>query len=106
MSGLRPEHSKADQYIRGTETYCVDYKSCIGGVRIPITMVMTNADRPQSLDTYMSNLTTNDTSLFLRQFWEVQANVYELAAGWIFWSHNNELLVPSGQAKSLSEVRG
>lgn len=29
--------------------------------------------------------------MFLRQFWEVQQDVYELAAGWIFWSFKHEL---------------
>lgn len=35
-----------------------------------------------------------DQSMFLRQFWEVQQDVYELAAGWIFWSFKHELCVP------------
>jgi hypothetical protein len=39
----------------------------------------------------MFNLTSYDESLFLRQFWEVQSDVYELGAGWIFWSFKHEL---------------
>jgi hypothetical protein len=46
---------------------------------------------PQTLADVIANLTTYDASLFLRQFWEVQSNVYELGAGWIFWSIKHEL---------------
>lgn len=46
---------------------------------------------PQTLADVIANLTTYDASLFLRQFWEVQSDVYELGAGWIFWSIKHEL---------------
>jgi glucan 1,3-beta-glucosidase len=45
----------------------------------------------QTLEAMTANLTSYEASLFMRQFWEVQANVYELGAGWIFWSNANEL---------------
>jgi len=65
----------------------VDYHTCFGG----------------SLVDYIANLTDYETSLFLRQFWEVQADVYELAAGWIFWSHWNQLGAPWSWSQSAAQ---
>ena len=62
------------EFSLGIGTYCVDYQSCWS----------------QTLESMMANLTDYETSLFYRQFWEVQQDVYELAAGWIFWSFANE----------------
>ncbi len=35
------------------------------------------------MEDMVSNMTRSDA--FQREFWEVQKDVYELAAGWIFW---------------------
>ncbi|ORY32786.1 glycoside hydrolase superfamily [Naematelia encephala] len=75
------------EFSLGTNTYCVDYQSCWG----------------QNLAETIANLTDYDTSLFLRQFWEVQADVYELSAGWIFWSANNQLGAPWSWSQSAAQ---
>ena len=75
------------EFSLGTYTYCVDYQTCFG----------------ETLDASMANLTDYETSLFLRQFWEVQSDVYELAAGWIFWSFSNELGAPWSWSQSAAQ---
>ncbi|EIW70375.1 hypothetical protein TREMEDRAFT_43106 [Tremella mesenterica DSM 1558] len=75
------------EFSLGTNTYCVDYQSCFGA---------TLADT-------IANLTDYETSLFLRQFWEVQSDVYELGAGWIFWSHANEFAAPWSWSQSAAQ---
>ncbi|RSH87288.1 hypothetical protein EHS25_003197 [Saitozyma podzolica] len=75
------------EFSLGTQTYCVDYQSCWG---------LTLAD-------VIANLTTYDASLFLRQFWEVQSDVYELGAGWIFWSIKHELAGPWSWSQSAAQ---
>ncbi|KAK4690007.1 hypothetical protein P7C73_g123, partial [Tremellales sp. Uapishka_1] len=72
------------EFALGTETYCTDYTACVG----------------QTLSNMIANLTSNETSMFLREFWEVQADVYELGAGWIFWSHRNDLAAPWSWSQS------
>lgn len=60
-------------------------------------------DVPQTISNTISNLTDPSTSLFLRQFWEIQADVYELATGWIFWSAHNELGAPWSWSQSAAQ---
>ncbi|WWC89245.1 uncharacterized protein L201_004165 [Kwoniella dendrophila CBS 6074] len=76
------------EFSLGTNTYCVDYQSCFG-----IT-----------LDQMISNITSSyEANLFMRQFWEVQSNVYELGAGWIFWSVHHELAGPWSWTQSAAQ---
>ncbi|WVQ80824.1 hypothetical protein IAT38_002931 [Cryptococcus sp. DSM 104549] len=76
------------EFALGVNTYCVDYQSCWG----------------LTLDEVISNFTsTYDASLFLRQFWEVQSDVYELGAGWIFWSVHHELAGPWSWTQSAAQ---
>lgn len=75
------------EFSLGTSTYCIDYQSCIG----------------ESLNDFISDLTNYNNSLFLRQFWEVQADVYELGAGWIFWSNSNEFGAPWSWSQSAAQ---
>ncbi|WRT66444.1 uncharacterized protein IL334_003402 [Kwoniella shivajii] len=76
------------EFSLGTNTYCVDYQSCWG-----IT-----------LDQMIYNITSSyEANLFMRQFWEVQSNVYELGAGWIFWSVHHELAGPWSWTQSAAQ---
>ncbi|TYJ54574.1 hypothetical protein B9479_004803 [Cryptococcus floricola] len=76
------------EFALGVNTYCVDYQSCWG----------------LTLDEVISNFTsTYEASLFLRQFWEVQSSVYELGAGWIFWSVHHELAGPWSWTQSAAQ---
>ncbi|OCF60683.1 glucan 1,3-beta-glucosidase [Kwoniella mangroviensis CBS 10435] len=76
------------EFSLGTNTYCVDYQSCFG----------------LTLDEVISNITSSyEANLFMRQFWEVQSNVYELGAGWIFWSVHHELAGPWSWTQSAAQ---
>ncbi|KAL7421647.1 hypothetical protein Q5752_003416 [Cryptotrichosporon argae] len=75
------------EFSLGVNTYCVDYRSCFG----------------LSLAETIANLTSYDESLFLRAFWEVQVDAYELGAGWILWSHRNELAAPWSWTQSAAQ---
>lgn len=56
------------------------------------------------MDEVIANFTsTYEASLFLRQFWEVQSDVYELGAGWIFWSVHHELAGPWSWTQSAAQ---
>ncbi|OWZ37095.1 glucan 1,3-beta-glucosidase [Cryptococcus neoformans AD2-60a] len=76
------------EFALGVNTYCVDYQSCWG----------------LTIDEVIANFTsTYEASLFLRQFWEVQSDVYELGAGWIFWSVHHELAGPWSWTQSAAQ---
>ncbi|WVQ99629.1 hypothetical protein IAU59_006767 [Kwoniella sp. CBS 9459] len=76
------------EFALGTNTYCVDYQSCFG----------------LTLDQIIANITSSyEANMFLRQFWEVQQNVYELGAGWIFWSVHHELAGPWSWTQSAAQ---
>ncbi|WVO16134.1 hypothetical protein L204_103802 [Cryptococcus depauperatus] len=76
------------EFSLGINTYCVDYKTCWG----------------LSMDQVISNFTsTYEASLFMRQFWEVQSDVYELAAGWIFWSVHHDFAAPWSWTQSAAQ---
>ncbi|WWD17228.1 hypothetical protein CI109_101666 [Kwoniella shandongensis] len=76
------------EWALGVNTYCVDYKSCWG----------------LSMNDVIYNFTSSyEASLFMRQFWEVQSNVYELGAGWIFWSVHHELAGPWSWTQSAAQ---
>ncbi|WVR07113.1 hypothetical protein IAU60_004153 [Kwoniella sp. DSM 27419] len=76
------------EFSLGTNTYCVDYQSCFG----------------LTLDEVIHNITTSyEANMFMRQFWEVQANAYELGAGWIFWSVHHELAGPWSWTQSAAQ---
>ncbi|KIR40547.1 glucan 1,3-beta-glucosidase [Cryptococcus deuterogattii 99/473] len=96
ICGLSASIAEAQQYFPvivgefalGVNTYCVDYQSCWG-----LTM-----------DEVIANFTsTYEASLFMRQFWEVQSDVYELGAGWIFWSVHHELAGPWSWTQSAAQ---
>ncbi|WWC70062.1 uncharacterized protein I206_104007 [Kwoniella pini CBS 10737] len=76
------------EFSLGTNTFCVDYQSCWG----------------MTLDQMISNITSStEANLFMRQFWEVQSDVYELGAGWIFWSVHHELAGPWSWTQSAAQ---
>ncbi|KAK8864468.1 hypothetical protein IAR55_001718 [Kwoniella newhampshirensis] len=76
------------EFALGVNTYCVDYQSCWG----------------LSMSDVIYNFTSSyEASLFMRQFWEVQSDVYELGAGWIFWSVHHELAGPWSWTQSAAQ---
>jgi len=75
------------EFSLGVNTYCVDYRSCFGLL----------------LGDTIANLTDYEDSMWLRQFWEVQADVFELGAGWIFWSHQNQFGAPWSWSQSAAQ---
>ncbi|ORX36578.1 glycoside hydrolase superfamily [Kockovaella imperatae] len=75
------------EFSLGVNTYCVDYQSCVG----------------KSIWDYIWQLLPQDDSLFLRQFWELQTNVFETASGWIFWAAKNEYGAPWSWQQSVAQ---